>query len=133
MKTVNCWNDLLPYGIDPLTGEACGLSYRILFDLTANGQKIVEKALGCKIASEAWNRGTAEDPHVASIMLSMEMLIPIGIFALLENGCHIVWLLDDRSLIGIEPSDTEQPLPRLPHDRSRVQLLRLRVVTGIDT
>ena len=109
MKTVNCWNDLLPYGIDPLTGEACGLSYRILFDLTAKGQKIVEKALGCKITSEAWNRGTKEEPHTASVMLSQEMLVPIGIFALLENGCHIVWLLDDRSLIGFEPSDTERP------------------------
>jgi hypothetical protein len=109
MKTVNCWNDLLPYGLDPLTGEACGLSYRILFDLTAKGKEIVEKCLGCRITAEPWNRGSKEEPHVASIMLSMEMLVPLGIFVLLENGCHIVWLLDDRSLIGIEPSDTEQP------------------------
>ncbi len=109
MKTIHCWNDLLPYGIDPLTGEACGLSYRILFDLTAKGQKIVEKCLGIKLTSEPWNRGTVEEPHTASVMLSQEMFVPVGVFALLENGCHIVWLLDDRSLIGFEPSDTEQP------------------------
>lgn len=108
MKTIHCWNELLSYGIDCLTGEACGLSYRILFDLTAKGQKIVEKCLGIKLTSEPWNRGTTEEPHTASVMLSQEMFVPVGVFALLENGCYIVWLLDDRSLIGFEPSDTEQ-------------------------
>ena len=34
MKTITCWNDLTAYGISPLTGEACGLMYRILFDVT---------------------------------------------------------------------------------------------------
>ena len=31
MKTIDCWQDLVPFGIDPLTGEACALSWRILF------------------------------------------------------------------------------------------------------
>ena len=31
MKTVTSWNDLLPYGIDPLTGEACGMAVRASF------------------------------------------------------------------------------------------------------
>jgi hypothetical protein len=38
-------------------------------------------------------------------MLSQEMLIPIGIFALLESECVQVWLLDNQRLIGIEPAD----------------------------
>jgi glycyl-tRNA synthetase beta chain len=44
MKSIRSWEDLSVYGIVPLTGEACGLSYRILCDVTAAGKKIIEKA-----------------------------------------------------------------------------------------
>jgi hypothetical protein len=64
---------------------------RILFDLTATGKKIVEKCFDIKLESEPWNRGAKDVPHVASIMLTREMLIPLGIFALLESGCTEVW------------------------------------------
>jgi hypothetical protein len=33
-------------GIIPLTGEACGLMYRILFDVTASGKRVLEKCFG---------------------------------------------------------------------------------------
>ena len=46
MKTVTCFNDLAAYGIEPLTGEACGLGYRILCDVTERGRNVVGKALG---------------------------------------------------------------------------------------
>jgi len=46
MKTINCWDDLSRYGIVLLTGEACGLSYRLLCDVTAAGKRVIEKALG---------------------------------------------------------------------------------------
>ena len=105
MKMINCWNDLLPYGIDPLTGEACGLMYRLLCDVTTSGKKIIEKTLGCRLDLPGnWNSGKPDDPHVGCIMLAYEFLIPIGIFALLENGCTEVWHCGD-SLIGIEPTD----------------------------
>lgn len=45
MKTIHSWDDLSKYGIVPLTGEACGLMYRILCDVTARGKRLVEKAL----------------------------------------------------------------------------------------
>ena len=45
MKSIRCWDDLSTHGIIPLTGEACGLSYRILCDVTARGKKTLEKAL----------------------------------------------------------------------------------------
>ena len=62
MKTIGSWNDLQPFGIEPLTGEACGLMYRILFDVTEAGGKIVGKCFGIPGMkfSEAWNRGTKE-------------------------------------------------------------------------
>src|SRR5262245_57095429 len=92
MKTVTFWNDLQPFGIIPLTGEACGLMYRILFDVTATGRQVVAKCFGIPNINlpEPWNRGTQEDPHVGSIMLSHEALTPLAVFALLENGCKEV-------------------------------------------
>lgn len=105
MTSISCWNDLKPFGFDPLTGEACGLSYRILFDITARGQAIIEKCLGCRITpAEPWNRGH-DKPHVGSVMLSQELLIPLGIFALLESGHKTVWLLSDQSLVGFEADE----------------------------
>ena len=113
MKVIQCWNDLQPFGIVLLTGESCGLMYRILFDLTEQGKKVVEKCLGCKLdLADAWNPGSKDDPHVGSILFSREMLIPIGIFALLESGCTEVWLSKDR-LFGVEPRDDKDSLERL--------------------
>jgi len=108
VKSISCWNDLEPYGIIPLTGEACGLMYRILFDVTAKGRDVVAKCFGVPKVNlpEAWNCGTADNPHVGCIMLSQEMLRPLAVFALLENGCKEVYLMGEV-VVGIEPGDPE--------------------------
>lgn len=88
MKTINCLRDLSHYGIDPLTGEACGLGMRILCDLTVPGRDTVCKALGIKPEGleDAWNSRA-----VASIMLGHDCFREIATFALLDQGgCHIV-------------------------------------------
>lgn len=46
MLHVACFDDLRPYGIIALTGESCGLMYRILCDVTERGRLILAKALG---------------------------------------------------------------------------------------
>lgn len=122
MKTIACFNDLMPFGIDPLTGEACGLSYRILCDVTEHGRAVFAKALGIpKLAlPEPWNRGTATDPHIGSVMLPFEMLVPLAVFALLEGGCTEVWLVREGGVVGIEPGDSPEILEanrRLVGDR----------------
>ncbi len=108
MKTIRSLNDLTPYGIKPLTGEACGLMYRILCDVTESGRKIVAKTLGIPQLSlpDAWNRGSATDPHIGSIMLAPEMYLVLAVFALLEAGCIEVWQVRDDGLIGIESDDS---------------------------
>ena len=110
MKTISCFNDLTAFGIEPLTGEACGLSYRILCDVTEAGRRILAQALGIPtLALPAnWNRGSAADPHIGAVMLAHEMLTPIAVFALLESGCTEVWLVRDGGVIGIEPDDTPE-------------------------
>ena len=107
MKKIKCWDDLSAFGIVPLTGEACGLSYRILCDVTARGKKTLEKALSIAQLGlrENWNRGNPDAPHVGSVMLAPELLAFVGVFALLESGCREVWLTKGRSVIGIEPAD----------------------------
>ncbi len=68
MKSIRSWDDLSAHGIVPLTGEACGLSYRILCDVTARGKKTLEKALGVAQLGlqDNWNHGSADDAHVGS-------------------------------------------------------------------
>lgn len=106
MKSINCWNDLERFGIVPLTGEACGLSYRLLCDVTAQGKKILEKCFGTPNLNlpERWNRGSEAEPHVGCIMLTHEMLQPLAVFALLESGCTGVYLVKD-SVHGMEATD----------------------------
>ena len=112
MKTIRCWNDLEKHGIVPLTGEACGLQWRLLCDVTEHGRRILQKCFGLSemILADAWNRGAQDDPHVGSILLVPVMLAPLGVFALLESGCTEVWLYANNTLLGIEASDTAEQI-----------------------
>ena len=114
MKSIHGWDDLSCHGIVPLTGEACGLMYRILCDVTARGKKTLEKALGVVELglSENWNHGSDADPHIGSVMLAVDVLPFVGIFALLEAGCREVWLTKGGGLIGIESSDSDEEVDR---------------------
>jgi hypothetical protein len=112
VKTIAKWDQLSDFGIDPLTGEACSLGYRILCDLTEQGKRIVERCLSVEIQSENWNAGSEASPHVASILLTQEMIVPLGVFALLDTGCREVWVTA-RAAIGIEPTDTQSDVERM--------------------
>ncbi len=115
MKSIRCWDDLSTHGIIPLTGEACGLSYRILCDVTARGKKTLEKALSIAQLGlhENWNHGSTDDPHVGSIMLAPDLLPFIGVFALLEAGCREVWLTKGQTVLGIEADDAPDQVEML--------------------
>ena len=54
---------------------------------------------------ESWNQGSPAEPHVGSIMLAPELLVPIAVFALLENGCKEVWKVENQGVHGIQPGD----------------------------
>lgn len=125
MKTIRCWDDLAEFGIVPLTGEACGLMYRILCDVTERGKWILEKAFSVAEVKlhDAWNLGEESDPHIGSIMVSPELLTLLSVFALLESGCTQVWVTRNHGVIGIEPSATPSDLETLrqvyDHDLAR--------------
>jgi hypothetical protein len=130
MKTVSSWRDLEQFGIVALTGEACGLNYRVLFDLTAQGKRIIEKCFACELTlAEPWNGGSKENPHIGSIMLTHEMLMPAGVFALLESGCTEVWKTNE-SLLGIEQSDKQETLEALQRHHGLMRRFAYRGTAG---
>lgn len=114
METLDSWNHLERYGVVPLTREACGLSYRLLCDLTEPGARIVEKALSTQISrGNNWNHGAESNPHVASLMVTLEMFPLIAVFAALENGFREVELFKAKNnSIPIVVAFTDEDLSR---------------------
>ena len=127
MQSIHTWADLSRFGIFPLTGEACGLMYRILCDVTEQGRKTLEKAFGVVELrlSENWNQGTEAEPHVGSILLAREVLPFVGVFVLLEAGCTEAWLTNGGGVIGIEPSDSDEEVECFKRYHARHLIRRL--------
>ena len=109
MKRIDGIRDLEPYGIDGLTGESDAHLYRILCDVTARGKAIVERTMDVRLTlHENWNRGSAGDPHVGSLLLPFEFVPSIAVFCLLSDPVITeVWLLKDGPVLGFEPEDAD--------------------------
>jgi len=111
MRVVSSLYNLQPLGIEPLTGEADALSFRILCDLTAAGRKAFLECLGLPPdtqLSRNWNSGGDGEAtkHVASVMLTNDLVIPLGLIGLLQQGYHTVLLTEKgtsktRTLFGL--------------------------------
>lgn len=133
MKIISSLRELEPFGIIPLTGEACGIEHRILCDVTAAGKHVIEKCLGIPNMqfAEPWNSGAADNPHVGSVMVSPEMLIPLAVFACLESGCREAYKMDDF-VIGIEATDDEHAAVNIEkiYRVQRVRRFRYRGTAG---
>ena len=67
MKTISGWKDLEPYGILPLTMEACGLMYRILCDVTGPGASVFRKCFGLARTRRWARRGTEGRPRIPTL------------------------------------------------------------------
>lgn len=101
MRTITCFNDLKDYGIFCLTGEACGLGMRVLCDFSEKGKNVLTKLFGFEFkGGEPWNRSTNGEAHVGCVMLTHDMVTPVGIFALLENGCTEAYTASPQTYHG---------------------------------
>src|SRR5437867_11962011 len=103
MKTIRNYDELRPYGLNCLTGEACGLGMRLLFDVTDKGRELLKTFFGvCDLSLPSnWNSGAN-----GSIMLPHEVARPLMVFALLKGGCVEVWEdWDTKELYGIENAE----------------------------
>ena len=96
MKSYHCPNDLEKFGFQCLTGEACGLSMRLLYDVNELGRKVLCKVLGIPDISlpSPWN---GRRFAAGSVMLTGELALTCAIFGMLETGCLEVWQCYDKS------------------------------------
>jgi len=107
VKHINNWNDLEPYGVIALTGEACGYGYRTLCDLTEAGELLIRELFdipGPLKLHENWNN----EGRAGSIMLPPGMLTPLAVFALFKAECSKVFVHYDGTVHGIEATDSPE-------------------------
>ena len=110
MKSIANVHDLLPYGLDALTGEADAHGYRCLFDCTAKGKLILERTMDTKLElHDPWNSGKPDELHIGSLLLPFEFVPAIAIFALLsDTNVTEVWLMKSGSVLGFGVQDVDQ-------------------------
>ena len=89
MKAIRGARELEAYGIDVLTGEACGVGMRVLCDVTPAGEALLSGLLGgMELKAAAWN---GRDGAEKSIMLPRAWFPDIAAYALLAvDHCAIV-------------------------------------------
>ena len=109
MKRIDSIKDLLPFGIDALTGESDAHMHRILCDVTKQGKAIIERTLGLQVTlPQEWNSGSKDDPHIGSLIIPLEFVSSFGIFALLsDTQIAEVWLLKNGSVVGFGVEDVD--------------------------
>lgn len=99
------FSDLREFGINPLTGEACPWSQRLLCDLNERGRRIVLDMLGCDIGPlpHNWNGGAE-----FSMMLPMAVLdIDVPLWCLISIG-YTEFVVSKDGLCGRDAGDTDE-------------------------
>lgn len=103
MKTVAVIKDLELFGIQPLTGEADALSFRILCDLTPEGMAVVKTCF--KLRGEcfypAYNHRAGA---VASFMLPPDCVKPLAIIGFIGRDMPVI--VTDKVVFGCEPNES---------------------------
>jgi hypothetical protein len=124
MKTLNRISDLEQYGLEYLTGEACALSHRLLFDMNADGATLMCEYFGlpCIEAGSQtwrarppfasnWNTRVNGKPAVVSILLprNPEFYRELFKFLLFREGYEIVTVWDGL-VTGMSTAEREENL-----------------------
>lgn len=107
---INNWNGLQAFGINPLTGEACKYSQRLLCDLNEDGVALLTEFFGLRVGdnpqtlfADNWNSTVSDKPAVASIMLARDMFDSLCKFALFHaRACTFAVKQKDGSWIGYD-------------------------------
>jgi len=85
------YDSLEEYGIKFLTGEACALGNRKLFDLTEKGARRVEKFLGGAVG---FREGSNANPGaVASVLLPSSVIPDIALHIMWKEREDVPWLI----------------------------------------
>lgn len=82
-EKITSWQDMKVFGFDLLTGEACGIGIRGLFDVTDEAKKTLYGFFGLTSLdgfADAWN---SRDGATGSILLPYSLLHPLATYCLL--------------------------------------------------
>ena len=96
--------DLRSLGIILLTGEADGLMFRYLCDLTPNGKRVLCETFGATAFQENWN---SSDGQVASAMIPYWAHREIAIVGYALQGRTTI--LTDKAVFVLEEGDKLDP------------------------
>lgn len=110
-KVVYAWKDLVQFGIECLTGEACAFSMRLLCDVNEAGKELLSDYFGMpNIAlAEPWNSRVNQEPAIGSVMLSRECLSDLATFAMFREGALAVVRDTGMGLVGVyDPERLQQ-------------------------
>lgn len=86
-ETFDGCKSLEQFGVIPLTGEACGLAMRVLYNLTEKKCDLIREFLRVEPTAEPWN-----SKGVKSIMLPVSIFQDLWIFAHVRVGTPNVFL-----------------------------------------
>lgn len=116
MKMYN-YRNIIEFGINPLTGEACSFGKRILCDLNEDGVTLLSEYFGIMKNSfpESWNIRVGRKEAIASVMIDRNAFTDIIIFALMLQGwrylivrdCDIIATNEDREMEAWRDSTIE--------------------------
>lgn len=138
MKLIQSLNDLVDFGIYPLTMESDALSFRMLCDLSANGRKIVAETFGLAETGfpPNWNSSRGA---VASCLLSPDAQLVgiLGVIAGVLSSSTVVttststFILEDKEeLIRPVYKDVYDPVDRAWIRNEQVEPHKLRLDSG---
>lgn len=109
MKRISNMQDLVQFGINPLTGEACAYSMRLLCDLSEKGCENLSAFFGLPrgqvLFQSNWNSKVGEDDAVGSIMLVRSLVPDLSRFMLYMDGADMVIEQPDGTMLGLWETD----------------------------
>mgnify|MGYP003407426869 CR=1 FL=1 len=91
------WRDMQPFGFNCLTGEACGLSLRMLVDITAPARDILKEWMGVSSLEvpDNWNSGS-----IGSVMMDHNIPVSLAVFCLRARGFESAFILNSGVVMG---------------------------------
>ncbi len=111
MKTIYGNGPLSEYGINPLTGEACGYSMRVLCDLSAKGEDLIAGFLGLSTVTGSpfpknWNSRVGAELATASVMLPRGLLDDLKTYILFHvEKCDAIIVAANGAMNGLYKND----------------------------
>lgn len=113
-------HDLEKFGVNPLTGEACAFSLRMLCDLNQEGKDLMEEFLGgAFVTASNWNSMVNGKKAIRSIMISKSTFQDLYKYICWKNGCEYI-VIDPSGNVDGYPELSEEQLEEFSRDEYKL-------------